>query len=182
MRRLSLPALMVGLLVFLAGCSAETPASRKEPPAARSKARVQKAAVTPVEAGKPEPVPAPVAAFVFSPEGLRDPFEPFIKLKKKKKAKVFVPKTPLQRYSTEELKLVGIVWSGSGKSKALIEDPEGQGYVATVGTLVGDRGGGIVQIRRELLLIEERFVDQLGEDNVRKVKMTLRRSEGEVSQ
>ena len=47
---------------------------------------------------------------------------------------------------------------------------------------MGDRGGGIVRIQRELLLIEERFVDQLGEDNVRQVKMTLRRSEGEVSQ
>ena len=76
---------------------------------------------------------------------------------------------------------MGVVWSGHGKSKALIEDPEGKGYVVTTGTLVGDRDGKIVDIRPEKVMVEERSVDLLGEENVKMVAMTLRKPEGEVS-
>ncbi len=184
MGRVTLSVLLVGLAVFVLGCRAESPAPAPKPRAPRAAAQPQQEPEIPVEASTPEPPPEAPEPFVYSPEGLRDPFQPFIKLElpKEVKPKVFVPKTPLQRYSTEELKLVGVIWGGAGRSKALIEDPEGKGYVASVGTPVGDQGGGIVQIRPERVVIEERFVDVLGEETVRTVDMKLHRPEGEVSQ
>jgi Tfp pilus assembly protein PilP len=178
-------ALVVGLAAFLAGCGTENSVPSASPPVAHAEVQQpQQTPAAPVAAPAPAPPPVDPEPFVYSRESLRDPFMPFIKLElpKELKPKTFVPKTPLQRYATEELMLVGVIWGGPSRAKALIEDPEGKGYVAGVGTLVGDQGGGIVQIRPERVVIEERFVDVLGEETVRTVNMTLHKSEGEVSQ
>lgn len=171
-------AVAIALAVVGAGCGGEPPPPAPTPTPAAPAPVAQKAA-QPAVAAPPEAPPP----FVYDPTGLRDPFEPFLKLEKPKpqKPKVFVPKTPLQRYAVEELRLVGVVWSGPGRAKALIEDPEGKGYVVGSGTLVGDRDGKIVDIRPEKVVVEERSVDLLGEENVKMVTMTLRKPEGEVS-
>jgi type IV pilus assembly protein PilP len=128
---------------------------------------------------------AEAPTFAYEPAELRDPFQPFIKLdtktKKKARPQIFVPKTPLQRFATEELHLVGIIWGEGGRARALIEDPQGKGYVVGTGTLVGDRGGRIVRIEPEQAVIEERIVDLFGEENLSVVTMTLRKPEGEVN-
>ncbi|NTU59495.1 MAG: pilus assembly protein PilP [Deltaproteobacteria bacterium] len=141
----------------------------------------------PVPVARPAPAPPPAQpAFTYSPVGLRDPFEPFIKLEEKKVAKrpvekVAAPQTPLQRYSTEELKLAGIVWGEEGRARALIEDPQGKGYAVAVGTLVGDRGGRVVRILPDRIIIEERFKDILGEEKKAVANMMLHKSDGAVS-
>ena len=183
MRSLAVFLITAVLALGLTACGSEPAA----PPAATPVA-------PPVQAAAKKQAPAPVEdtaaaavveeVFAYEPEGLRDPFLPFIKLdSKKKKARplVFVPKTPLQRYATEELHLVGIIWGQTGRARALIEDPEGKGYVVGTGTLVGDRGGRIVRIQPEEAVVEERAVDLFGEENVNVVRMTLRKPEGEVN-
>ncbi len=176
---LRVSVLVAALAMVVSGCGGGAPAPA--PKKVRS---------TPPKAAKAQPVaaakqPAPEEPpFVYNPEGLRDPFVPFIKLeprkKEQKKPEVFVPKTPLQRYALEELKLAGIVWAGKERSRALIEDPEGKGYVVTVGTLVGDRGGKIVGVHPDRVVVEERFLDVLGEETVNKVVLSLRKPEDEV--
>ena len=171
-------AAAVGLAALVA-CGSEPPA-----PAPQT---APQAKVTPALSPKvvaPTPAPAAEPEFTFDPTGLRDPFEPFLKLEEKakdKKPKVFVPKTPLQRYAIEEIRLVGVIWAEGGKSVALVEDPEGKGYVVSGGTLIGDRGGRIIRIRADRVDVEERFVDLFGEENVKVVTMTLRKPEDEVS-
>jgi len=130
----------------------------------------------------PVPTQAPPAAFIYDPTGLRDPFEPFIKLEEKKPVpKAFVPRTPLQGYPADQLKLVGVVWGGDDtKAKALIEDPQGKGYAVGVGTLVGDRGGKVVRILPDRIVIEERFTDLFGEEKKNVANIMLHKSEGEV--
>lgn len=171
-------AVAIGVALLGAACGSENPTPTPSQAPVRTAPVAQRAA-QPAETAVQKTEPPP---FVFDPTGLRDPFEPFIKLEKPKEAKpkVFVPKTPLQRYAVEELRLVGVVWAAQGRSKALIEDPEGKGYVVTAGTLVGDRDGKIVDIRPEKVVVEERSVDLLGEENVKMVTMTLRKPEGEV--
>jgi len=123
----------------------------------------------------------------YDPKGLRDPFEPFIKIEKPKpktmKAveKVFKPVTPLQRFSISQLSLVGIVWADNGKAKAMIQDPKKKGYVVMRGTFVGDQGGKISEIKPDRVIIKEPFEDPFGETSVRFVSMTLRKPEEEVS-
>lgn len=182
MRSLVVFLIAAGFALGVAACGSEPPAppsgSAKAPPA-KAPAKKQPAAA----ASEPGPAEAVETVFNYEPEGLRDPFQPFIKLETKKKVRpqVFVPKTPLQRYATEELHLVGIIWGGKGRSRALIEDPEGKGYVVGTGTLVGDRGGKIVRIETQEAVVEERAVDLFGEENVKVVRMTLRKPEDEVN-
>lgn len=187
MRPLWTVAWAIGVGLSLGGCGTQNPVpvGAPRPSVVEAKPEPKKGVPAPVEANKVQA--APPEEFVYSPAGLRDPFEPFIKLEpekgKKQAPKVFVPKTPLQRYPAEELKLVGVVWSGTPlKPKALVEDPTGKGYVVMVGTLVGDKGGGIIQIAPDLVTVEERFLGILGEETVRVVKMTLHKPDGEVKQ
>ena len=77
--------------------------------------------------------------------------------------------------------MVGIIWAEQGRARALIEDPQGKGYVVGSGTLVGDRGGRIVRIEPEKAVIEEKIIDLFGEENLSVVTMTLRKPEGEVN-
>ena len=166
---------------MLAACGGEKPSPPpKSRPPTTKKARGPKA--RPVEK---ESVPSEKGGFVYNPQGLRDPFQPFIRLRPEKKAakkapEKFVPKTPLQRYALEELKLVGVVWRDGKGSRALVEDPEGKGYIVRVGTLIGDRGGKIVSIRPDRVEVEERVIDILGEERINRVSMRLHTPEGEV--
>ena len=88
---------------------------------------------------------------------------------------MFVPKTPLQRYALDELRLVGIVWAEE-RSKALIEDPKGKGYYVGAGTYVGDQGGKIIRINKDMLLVEERNTDLMGAESVKQITLTLHKS------
>jgi len=181
MRSLTVFLITAGLALGLTACGPEPAAPPAVAPAAPQGPAAKKAPVPAADAAR---VAVVKEAFAYEPKGLRDPFQPFIKLEEKKKTarpQVFVPKTPLQRYATEELHLVGIIWGESGRARALIEDPEGKGYVVGTGTLVGDRGGRIVRIQPEEAVVEERTVDLFGEENVNVVRMTLRKPEGEVN-
>lgn len=196
MRRLRMSAFSVCLGIFAVMGAGLSPSHAQEQPAAEQPAAQPSEQSAEQSAEQPElntpVVPSPSGiqlkepeGFVYNGEGLRDPFQPFIKIEpKKKKAekpKVFVPKTPLQRYAVEELQLVGIVWAEGARARALIEDPEGKGYIVGPGTLVGDKGGKIVRIQPERVLVEERFINLLGEETVNTVTMTLRKPEGEVT-
>ncbi len=169
----------VVLATALWACGGEPPSSpapAKAPPVRKPAPKARKAA-TPSAA---EEAPA----FVYDPEGLRDPFQPFIRIEPEKKEKkppdVFVPKTPLQRFAVEELRVAGIVWGPGKPARALVEAPDGKGYVVRVGTLVGDRGGKIVAIHPDRVVVEERVVDLLGEVQARSVDLRLHTPEDEV--
>lgn len=175
--RLAVWALAAALGLW--ACGGEPPPA----PAPSQPAPARAAAPAKPEAAEAQEKPAE-PAFVYNPEGLRDPFQPFIKIEEKKKEKrapeVFVPRTPLQRFAVEELRVTGIVWGEGAGSRALVEAPDGKGYVVRVGTLVGDRGGKVVAIRPDRVVVEERVVDLLGEEQVRTVDLRLRTPEDEV--
>jgi Tfp pilus assembly protein PilP len=124
--------------------------------------------------------------FAYNPSVLRDPFKPFIKMQSKKKGaasvpKPFVAKTPLQKVRLDDLKLVGVVWALDNKAKALIEDPKGKGYYIGVGTYVGDRGGRITAIKPDSVIVEEIWIDPLGEEETKVITLTLHKSDNEVN-
>ena len=57
------------------------------------------------------------------------------------------PSTPLCRFDYSQLKVVGVIESSEGSMKALVEDPEGQGYSVSAGQVIGN--GTVMQISRE---------------------------------
>jgi hypothetical protein len=62
--------------------------------------------------------------------------------------------TPLQRIEVGRLRLVAVV-SDTAVLRALLEDETGLGYVVTIGTPVGRRGGVVVGMGRGWLRILE---------------------------
>jgi Tfp pilus assembly protein PilP len=62
--------------------------------------------------------------------------------------------TPLQHVELARLRLVAVV-SDTSRTRALLEDDTGLGYIATIGTPVGRHGGVIVGVGRGSLRIHE---------------------------
>lgn len=115
--------------------------------------------------------------YVYDPTGKRDPFKPFIELSKKAAEGKGVPMTPLQSYEIAELRLVGVIIL-PGKKVAMIEDPTGKGYSVKEGALIGKNDGRIVEIAKDEVLIEERYVDEMARTKTRKVSMRIPKAQG----
>jgi Tfp pilus assembly protein PilP len=176
------PVVLLGLSFLLASCKGAPPPVTAAP-AGPAEAPVTQVLAHGVPAPSPATQPPPPLSFAYDPAGLRDPFEPFLKIEEKKPEfvpKAFVPTTPLQRFTVEELKLVGVLWTPGGQATALVEDPRSKGYMVAIGAYVGDRGGKIVRIQPDRVVIEERFTDLFGKEKVNVSNMVLHKSEGEV--
>lgn len=114
---------------------------------------------------------------IYETAGKRDPFMPFIKLTESEsevKPQVNELLPPIQKYSLDEFKLVGVVLVGK-EPRAMIIDPEKNTYVLGVGDGIGNRQGKIVEIKESGILVEEkRFLENIfGEKRVEFEKSVL---------
>lgn len=173
--------LMAGLHP-LAGCSDDTgdaPAvTKRVAPARRAAPKVQ---AVPADKGQADVPAAPAEAAggdeeAWRPRAERDPFKSFVQIRTTTsgapahKARKIL--TPLQRYSLDQLTVVGIVRGGSTR-KALLEDDVGKGYVVTEGEAVGNQGGKLVAIQKDRIIIEESYRDVMGAEKVRQITKRL---------
>lgn len=111
----------------------------------------------------------------YQVEGRRDPFKSLLLgLKEKKKTGL----TPLQQRSLGELKVIGIVWS-SQEYMAMIETPDGKGFLLKKGTLVGPEGGVVKKITENSIIIEEVYSDYYGKKRSKKTMLKLHAKEEE---
>jgi len=112
--------------------------------------------------------------------GKIDPFEPLFKdetvAREKKKKRI--PRTPLEKLSLGQLKLVAIIRAPSG-NKALVEESSGKGYVIKKGTYIGLNSGKIIKIEKDNILIEEEIQNIQGNIEVRQIELKLRKPSGE---
>ncbi|MGW8321798.1 MAG: pilus assembly protein PilP, partial [Thermodesulfobacteriota bacterium] len=116
---------------------------------------------------------------VYRPKSERDPFKSFVTTRTAVASHTTKPprvKTPLQRYSLDQLKVVGII-GGEQMRKALLEDDVGKGYVVTTGDAVGSEGGKITSIQQDRIIIESTYTDVLGNKKVRRITKKLYVSE-----
>jgi Tfp pilus assembly protein PilP len=116
---------------------------------------------------------------VYRPKSDRDPFKSFVSTRMETVARTQKTpriKTPLQRYSLDQLKVVGII-AGGTMSKALLEDDGGKGYVVSAGEAVGSEGGKITSIQKDRIIIESTYRDVLGKEKVRRITKKLYVSE-----
>jgi hypothetical protein len=79
---------------------------------------------------------APV--YTYNPQGKRDPFAPII-VKEDKKANL-ADRPPLEQYNVYDFKFAGVIWGGFGYN-AMLEGPDGKGYLVRVGTIIGPNKG-----------------------------------------
>ncbi len=103
--------------------------------------------------------------------GKRDPFRP-LALKAKVSPRPQESLSPLERYETGQLKLVGVVWDVE-EPKAMVEDATGLGYIIKVGTAIGANEGKVKSIKPTEVVIEESYTDFYGARKSREISIKL---------
>ena len=123
-------------------------------------------------------------ADAYNPEGRIDPFQPLFQKKEveektvKEEKKKFIPQTPLQMVDLSQLKVSGIIRSQNGH-KALVEEASGKGYIVSEGTYLGNRGGKIINIGNDTIVVEEPQEDNFGNEVLKKRELKINRPAGE---
>ncbi len=112
--------------------------------------------------------------YSYSAVGRRDPFAPII-MKEEKKAKAG-ERPPLERYGLFEFKLTGVIWQGFGYH-ALVEGPDGKGYVVRVGTIMGPNKGVVKKITQDRMVILEKFKNFSGGTERKEIVIELRKKQ-----
>ena len=160
------------VLFLLAGCGEGTSplvTSKKGPPAGAEKKKPGPAKADDKKEGEKEEV------YSYNPAGKADPFKPFLVLTPVRGPRT-APLTPLQKYETSQLKLVAVLSTPEG-NMGLVEDATGKGYFVKKGTLVGKNDGKVSKILKDRVIIEEVFLDVLGQKKVNEVALQLQRAE-----
>ncbi len=164
------PALVLGLVVALAqsGCSGGGT------PSAPPSAPVSQAAVAkPAAPAAPAAPAVPARPYVYEARDRRDPFRPLIASRVVETRTQ--PKTGLAALEVNELKLAGIVWEQRGFF-ALVEAPNGAGYVLRVNDRVGE-GARVTKITPEGVTFEMKATTPLPQAPPRLVELRLRKEE-----
>lgn len=164
---------LASCLLLLAGCQqGNTPPQPQQAPPAQVKK----------EPPQQEAAPASVEVKEEKKEAVvetrrRNPFKSFI-VKATERAAVIVPKTPLQKYEVEQLKLVAIIW-GINNPIAMVETPDGKGYKLKKGDLIGNRDGRVKRIEKDRVVVEEQSTEASGEVRVSEFEIKLPLPAGE---
>lgn len=125
------------------------------------------------------------APFHYTAKDKPDPFRPFIEPEPAKSAsakrdKPQRPLTPLEKVQPTQLSLVGILDSPqSEEPMALVELPNGKGYILHPGTRIGRNNGKVSTITPQSVTIKEEVRTILGEKKTNEVELTLPKASGE---
>lgn len=116
----------------------------------------------------------PQLEYAYSPVGKRDPFRSVLDDAKQQGTDPGgdVDCGPLCKWDLEQLKLVAVV-SGVSNPLAMVEDPNGRGYIVRRGTFVGKRNGKVTQIRSGEVMVTEIYKDQMGKPHINPVAIRL---------
>ena len=170
--------LAAALAVGLSACSGEEAPSPPPPPRPAPAPVTKAPGPAPVAAPAPPQAPAATAAaFSYEAKGRRDPFRPLIAPKVAAPSKRVRPGLPGLRVA--ELKLTGIIWGGRGYY-ALVEAPDGKGYVLRKNDLVGedaDESARVSTIVPDAVTFEVQGVVQTPSARTRVVELRLRKEE-----
>jgi type IV pilus assembly protein PilP len=116
----------------------------------------------------------PQEEYSYNALGRRDPFAAIV-VKEEKQAKAG-ERPPLERYNLYDFKLAGVVWGGFGYN-AMIEAPDGKGYLVRVGTILGPNRGVVKRITQDIMVIEEKFKNFSGETERKEIVIELRKKQ-----
>jgi type IV pilus assembly protein PilP len=166
---------LTALAAMHAGCSQSTTAPT---PAAAPGASAQRRPIASAPTGTAllKTEQTPTVAFSYRPVNRRDPFAPIV-MRQEKKASIG-DRPPLERYNISEFKLSGIVWGGFGYN-AMLEGPDGKGYFIRVGTILGPNRGVVKKITQNVIVIEEKFKNMMGEIERKEITVQLRKKQEE---
>lgn len=157
------------LVLALAGALAACGGDQASPAAAAKGAQAPKAA----------PLPAPAAspagpAYIYNPIGKRDPFRsPDLDLARASATSNAACNEPLCKFDLDQLSLVAVV-SGDSNPVAMVQDPQGRGYILHRNTRIGRQGGKVTQILRDSVTVTEYFTSPDGKSNANQLTLAIK--------
>lgn len=166
-RRFTLAGLVVLALI---GCSSQQAAP---PPAATPAAAPKPAAAAAASArdgGVPESAPY---VYSYNPLAKRDPFRSLVEEVRTPNGENSVCNEPLCQWDLDQLTLVGVV-TGEANPLAMVEDPQGRGYLIRRSTRMGKQGGKVTQILRDSVTVTEYWTGPDGKINPNPVNLRLK--------
>lgn len=165
--------ILFAILIAFAGCSEKPVTPAIQTPVSGVAKDAQQPSSEPVSTEVMSVTDEAQSGYNYRPAGRRDPFRSLILGLKEKK---MVGLTPLQQRSLGELKVIGIMWEGRSYV-AMIETPDGKGYLIREGVPVGPEGGVVKNISGDSVIIEEIFTDFYGIKKSKKTVLGLRPKE-----
>jgi type IV pilus assembly protein PilP len=141
-------------LALLAALAALAACDSKPKPAA-APAKTPTAAAAPAKPAADEAKKPAEPEWSYSSVGKRDPFRSFL-AESKASGKLLDTRcaTPLGRFELEQLKLVAVI-TGLEDPVAMVQAPNGVGYVVRRGACVGKNGGTVAAVRPGELVVAE---------------------------
>jgi len=161
------------LLLCITACGEKAP----EAPATPQPRKIEPPKVVPSATdGTVAPVEAPPVKYIYVTENRRDPFQPFLLIKRPVDAEADLSaQTPLQQYDALQYKLSAII-VGYNQPMAMVIAPDGKSYVVRKGMKIGKNGGSVVQINKEGFIVEEKYRDltDVVRTNILEIKLPKR--------
>ncbi|MCF8039275.1 MAG: pilus assembly protein PilP [Desulfohalobiaceae bacterium] len=122
--------------------------------------------------------------FTYSAKGKPDPFHPVIQNRPEEVQESEAPKrqlTPLEKVKPSQLELVGILNPGNSadESRALVELPNGKGYILTLGTAIGQHRGKVTAITADTVVIRETRTTVFGKKKKMDTVLKLHKQPGQ---
>ncbi|GAU09675.1 hypothetical protein DPF_2406 [Desulfoplanes formicivorans] len=125
------------------------------------------------------------SSYRYDPLVTTDPFVPFIRKEEPpalqaEEVPLSRPLTPLEKIDVTQLTAVGIVWypAGNKQSMAMVQLPDGKGFVLRKGMRVGRHNGVVDTITPEAIIVREQGRDIFGKQITRDVLIKLHRKQG----
>jgi len=167
-------AVITSAMIVAPGCKKGKPAPQQTvPPPSAQKQQEQAPEAAQQTAVVSEAPQLQNVLFRYESIGLIDPFEPIIP----KAGEGTGITSPLEQYSLDQLRLVAVIW-GMPEPRAMIQDPQGRGFVVRKGTKMGKNQGVVIKILDGEITILEKYVDLLGKVKTNEVSMKLPKPEG----
>jgi len=167
------------LLVCLTACGEKPPISPTSPakPAAKKTEPAKVVTGATVGTATAEAL-APAPNYVYVTENRRDPFQPFLLIKRSVDTEADLSaQTPLQQYETLQYKLSAII-VGYNQPMVMVIAPNGKSYVVRKGMKIGKNDGTVVQIHKEGFIVEEKYRDLSDEVRTNILEIKLPKREG----
>ena len=115
----------------------------------------------------------------YTRKGRIDPFEPFLRAPEPETSADTqaelnrrVPRTPLEKIDLSQLKLTGVL-RAEGKTRALVQEVSGKGYIVDEGTYIGNKGGQVSKILKDRIMVSEKALDVFGKITVLERELKL---------